>query len=164
VTIEQVGSLGEIIGAVATVATLVYLAGQIRQNTSVVRTSNYMQLNSHFAEFTLRVAENGELYDVWNRGQESYGELSAAERARYHSLLSSMFTHFETSQRLWDRRQIDAGLYEEMIENAHKMLATPGPKQWWLESKSWYSPEFQASLDERVGTTAAQQGAAADSA
>ncbi len=36
-TIQDLGSLGELIAAVATVATLVYLALQIRQNTRVLR-------------------------------------------------------------------------------------------------------------------------------
>ncbi len=37
VTIQDLGSLGELIAAVATVATLVYLALQIRQNTRTLR-------------------------------------------------------------------------------------------------------------------------------
>ena len=53
--------------------------------------------------------------------------------------------------------------YDEMIEVAAQMLAMPGPKQWWLESKSWFSPVFVASLDEHVDSPAAQQSAAADS-
>ncbi len=36
-TIQDLGSLGELIAAVATVATLVYLALQIRQNTHTLR-------------------------------------------------------------------------------------------------------------------------------
>ena len=38
-TIEQLGSLGEIIGAAATIATLAYLAVQIRQNNRLVAAS-----------------------------------------------------------------------------------------------------------------------------
>ena len=38
-TIQELGSVGELIGAIATVATLIYLSLQIRQNTSLQRQS-----------------------------------------------------------------------------------------------------------------------------
>jgi hypothetical protein len=37
ITLEQLGSIGELIAAIATVATLAYLALQIRQNTHVLQ-------------------------------------------------------------------------------------------------------------------------------
>ena len=44
-TIDQLGSLGEIIAAVATLATLAYLAAQIRQSTRATRTANFLTVN-----------------------------------------------------------------------------------------------------------------------
>jgi hypothetical protein len=38
-TIQDLGSIGELVAAIATVATLVYLALQIRQNTESVKLS-----------------------------------------------------------------------------------------------------------------------------
>ena len=38
-TIQDWGSVGELVGAIATVATLVYLAIQIRTNTRIAKTS-----------------------------------------------------------------------------------------------------------------------------
>ena len=36
-TIQQLGSIGEFVAAIATLATLIYLALQIRRNTAVAR-------------------------------------------------------------------------------------------------------------------------------
>ncbi|HVH18917.1 MAG TPA: hypothetical protein VNF72_11495 [Myxococcota bacterium] len=38
-TLQDLGSIGEIVGAIATVATLIYLAIQIRANTSAVQSA-----------------------------------------------------------------------------------------------------------------------------
>jgi hypothetical protein len=54
-SIQDLGSLGELIAAIATVGTLIYLALQIRQNTAVVRTSNYAELTSKTGEFAKQV-------------------------------------------------------------------------------------------------------------
>ena len=39
-TLQELGSLGELLGALATIATLAYLATQIRQNTKAARVSS----------------------------------------------------------------------------------------------------------------------------
>ena len=38
-TIEELGSIGELVAAIATVATLIYLSTQIRQSISTTRAS-----------------------------------------------------------------------------------------------------------------------------
>ena len=40
-TLEQLGSIGELIGAIGVIISLVYLALQIRTNTEAERTSTY---------------------------------------------------------------------------------------------------------------------------
>lgn len=39
-TIQELGSIGELLGALATIVTLAYLATQIRQNTKAARVSS----------------------------------------------------------------------------------------------------------------------------
>ena len=64
-TIQDLGSIGELVAAIATVATLLYLALQICNNSEVFRTSNYWQLSSQFAEFTQQLSQ-----DLRFRGSE----------------------------------------------------------------------------------------------
>ncbi len=48
-TLQDSGSLGELVGAIATVATLAYLAVQIRSNTHAVRSSAAQSVHESFA-------------------------------------------------------------------------------------------------------------------
>ena len=43
---DAIGAVGEVSGAVAVVVTLIYLAGQLRQNTQALRSSTYEAINS----------------------------------------------------------------------------------------------------------------------
>ena len=43
---DAIGAIGEVSGAVAVVVTLIYLAGQLRQNTQALRSSTYEAINS----------------------------------------------------------------------------------------------------------------------
>ena len=64
-TIQELGSLGEFIAAIATLATLVYLAVQIRQNTKSVRASTYHEAISDFAHGI----EELDSLDTWTGGE-----------------------------------------------------------------------------------------------
>jgi hypothetical protein len=53
-TAQLLGNFGEFFGAIAVVVTLIYLAGQLRQNTSALRSSTYESWNqatSSWAEY-----------------------------------------------------------------------------------------------------------------
>jgi hypothetical protein len=52
---EAVGAIAELLGAIGVIASLVYLAIQIRMSRSVVRTSNYLQLNAQSADLIARI-------------------------------------------------------------------------------------------------------------
>ena len=66
--IAELGSIGELVAGVATLITLIYLATQIRQNTQVVRTTNYMNLSGQVNEFARTVAKDAVLNELYVRG------------------------------------------------------------------------------------------------
>ena len=74
-TIQELGSIGELIGAIATVATLVYLALQIRQNSFLqrqnVRALELSALDQSYrygADFRALILQDEALGELWLRG------------------------------------------------------------------------------------------------
>lgn len=57
-TIQDLGSIGELVAAIATVATLGYLGLGIRQNTESVRLSTELELSKLVIDFHARVTGN----------------------------------------------------------------------------------------------------------
>ena len=47
-TIAELGSIGEFVGSIAVLVTLIYLATQIRQNTQSVRMSSHHRIADQF--------------------------------------------------------------------------------------------------------------------
>ena len=45
-TLDQMGNVGEVVAALATVATLIYLAGQLRQNTRALKATAFQAVVS----------------------------------------------------------------------------------------------------------------------
>ncbi len=93
-TLEDLGNLGEIIGAIAVVVSLIYLAIQIRQNTAQIRESSHISrllLQENFVsgqeELIRSFLENEEMFRVWRLGSTTTGELSGDDKERFGLLL-----------------------------------------------------------------------------
>ncbi len=62
---NAIGSVGEAAGAVAVVASLIYLALQIRQNTLEVRAAAVDSVIASIREWTRPVIENAEAAEIF---------------------------------------------------------------------------------------------------
>jgi hypothetical protein len=147
------GAIAEMVGALGVIATLGYLAVQIRQSSRVVGTSNYMQMTSQMSEFSNQLAADAELYEIYQRGIVSYLDLDEVERGRFHMLLSGLFTKYQVMIQLERRGQLDGGLYDEMFAGIFELLALSGIREWWSAERRWFAVSFRQWVDARLEGT-----------
>ena len=67
-TISELGSLGELVAAIATVLTLLYLASQIRGNTKATRAETSLSINEALAVNLSALRSDAEFSEIWLRG------------------------------------------------------------------------------------------------
>jgi hypothetical protein len=89
--IMELGAIGELVGGVAVIASLVYVGLQIRQNTGAMRAASAQNLvtvstNGHF----LLAADNG-LAEIIQRGFPHPEGLKDHERSRFNSCLLGFY-------------------------------------------------------------------------
>jgi len=54
-TLEDLGNIGEFVGAIGVVASLIYLALQTRQNTRAVRVASFRQISESISALSLSI-------------------------------------------------------------------------------------------------------------
>ena len=96
--LDELGNLGDFIGGVAVLVTLVYVAIQIRQNTAqlkiggeIARTDTYARSVESFSEFRSLLISDSEMADIYLRGCRDMGSLSPVERLRFYLILQQVF-------------------------------------------------------------------------
>jgi hypothetical protein len=89
--------IGELVGAIATVATLAYLALQIRLNTAQIKEgarASYFhsvdQTVESFSRYRHFVVQPG-VAERLERGLESYDDRGAAKRTRFRAVVEGQF-------------------------------------------------------------------------
>jgi hypothetical protein len=100
VSLQDLGSIGELVAAIATVATLVYLAIQVRHDSRALDRSNEFaransihQVTTMFNELNWRLAGDGELAEIHTRALR--GEpLDAAETTRFTAFVNTYVEGF----------------------------------------------------------------------
>ena len=146
-TIQELGSLGELVAAIATVATLIYLALQIRRNTQATRAGSFHAISDSMNHVNVSVAQNPELARIWVVGSADRGTLSEQERLQYDNVLLSYFHVFET---MFFQARVGAGegdlvLAEE--RSIRTVLSTPGVREWWTENPYAFGTDFRGYID-----------------
>lgn len=63
-SIQDWGAIGEILGAVGVILTLLYLAIQIRQNTHATRAASHHAVTDSLNQGNIAIAQNAELAQI----------------------------------------------------------------------------------------------------
>ena len=92
---EAVGAIGEIIGAAGVIASLGYLAVQIRRSAASTNLSAFQEVMRSAQDLSSVIAQDGELARLLVSGSQSREELSPDDRLRFHSFWSAMFMNME---------------------------------------------------------------------
>lgn len=153
-TIQELGSLGEFVAAIATVVTLVYLAIQIRHNTTVTQEQNMRDLLRQY-DFCTPVVENPDLASLLRRGLQDFAGMNKDEQARFHFFWHPVFLEREAMWRAHRKGLLgDQDLYSANIQALVAIITTKGGAQWWGMEQTVLSQEFVGAVSAEIGPDA----------
>lgn len=137
-TIIELGALGEFVGAIAVVATLVYLAIQIRQNTQAMEESRRLALAQTYQmradalqEMLVRAADSQHIGPIISRlTRGGYPEdiapleqLDAEERSRFRLWQIAQHTHWDNMYYQWQQGFLEEEYYRDSFRLRVRRLA-----------------------------------------
>ncbi len=127
---DAIGAIGEILGAIAVLATLIYLAAQIRQNIASVTTATYESMMAGITDINLVVAGNPEVASIVERGGRDPRSLDVDDALRYAFLLRCWANQWWKQLRLYEQGALDERDWEKLAQEAAQFFATPGGKMF----------------------------------
>ncbi|HEY5681753.1 MAG TPA: hypothetical protein VIS55_16900 [Pseudomonadales bacterium] len=146
---EAVGAIGEIVGAVAVVLTLGYLAVQIRQNTNASRAQSYQAVVDGHVGHHRTFTSDPKLIEIFGRGLQDIDILDDLERGLFHSLVAPIVLQYQKYLYLYRAGMLPPDTFDMFERDVIATLITPGGRAWWLSSKGKW-PEISNHLDQRI--------------
>jgi hypothetical protein len=152
---DAIGAVGEILGAVAIILTLVYLAAQIRQNTSSTRASTYSHTTDGWHNYMQ--SQSVEDIDLLVSLAANPSEMTTADFYRGYYLCRVMFRRMEH-----DYFQFKVGTFEPETWNAYvrsfreDTFGNPAVRAMWNLQSAYLDPNFCEHMQPEVEAAAAR--------
>jgi hypothetical protein len=154
-TVQDWGSIGELIGAVATIATLVYLAIQIRGNTVIAKTNALQSMLDGGRDRTAKhVAGNPELADIIGRGLSDIDNLEESEKLRLYFFVVEQTLQAQNVMQFHESGLVSKIDYQAWLDWATAILRTPGGLELWPQISVIITPDIAKVLEEELSRTA----------
>jgi hypothetical protein len=149
-SIQELGSFGELIAAIATVATLVYLAIQIHQNTRAVKASVLEVTGSRSSDLAKFVANDPDLSRILMTTMTTSTELEEVDRFRLQLLFVAAMRSYEITVAHRATDFLDQIQYSGLINNLSGWVACSYFAAWWENAQTNYSTELRALVKEEM--------------
>lgn len=156
---EAMGAVGEVVGALAVVLTLAYLARQIRQSNRQDLLSAFRHNFDSTNQFLASTFDSPELAELVVRGRGSYEALSPAERIRFDHFHFVVLNIVESN--LFQVRQTADGVERSYADWARENMkvvvagyfAFPGTRTLWAHLEPYYDPSVRRFVAETLEAT-----------
>lgn len=139
---EAIGAIGEIIGALAVIGSLLYLASQIKVAAKIATSQSQRETYEEFNNIVARTWASPESSDIMLRGLKDLQSLSVAERGTFHGFLGQLLNHYFMVQRMHQAGFVDEDLMETFSLNIVSLLRAPGAHTVWETWANMY-PESE---------------------
>ncbi len=154
---EAIGAVGEIVGAIAVIATLIYLAFQMRQNTTAIQLNTAHSVTEELQEMFSLLASDQSLSEIFVQAAQGT-DLSASERVRYYTYMSNFVRVCENAVLQNRHNVVDEAHWAGMTRMMIDVSAMPAFSLYWADRMHWFSEDFQQHMNTEIIPTPAKPG------
>ncbi len=158
---DAIGAIAELLGAIGVIASLVYLATQIRhsrdqmsQNTRALRGGSYQHFADSWNQVMNRGMDNPERERAVRLGMLDYTNLSEEDAFRFNFWMNGVGQAFDNAHYQYRVGMLDEERWQKHYGDLRSLfIRVPGVSEWWRAStmRPTMSPEFVALVEEILG-------------
>lgn len=145
-TLEEIFYASQSIAAVAVVASILYLAQQVRQADRVQRGIMQQGRADRVAQSSLMVADSG-LASVMQKGLAADTDLTREEFAQWTMICRALFISGEDSFLQHKAGLLSTEAFQSYVAGVHHFMAAPGMRAAWKLFGKQFGSEFRAFVD-----------------
>ena len=132
---EAIAAVAEVIGVIAVVVSLVYLAIQVRQNTAQLRIDNMRETVRGTLDTNWYYHRDPEAFEAFRQGIAGFDTLAPARQANFHSVVMDLTFYVEMLRNLEHSGLVDSEGRKINERFLLAILRSPGGREWWEFAK-----------------------------
>ena len=149
-SIEQLGSLGEFVAAIAVLISLLYLAVQVRQNTAQSKLAAFNDVFKAYSEMRRSLYTSDSMIEVLTKVIEDR-ELSNTERLKAETFFGeNLFCTLQMVRFSSGTEGFSVENLEEAVRRSADLVGTPIGREYWEGNKCLFPPDFVQVIDSHL--------------
>ena len=147
-SLAEFADLGEAIGGLAVLMTVMYLAVQMRQSTDLARAAAQRDLMNSFNANLDRIARAPR---IWQKGVLEFETLSNEDQLRFTMIFNTFVNHLEQTLRMLARGLETQDNVDIFGDICLALIREPGGRQVWEHTKPLYFRLSREYIERRLG-------------
>jgi len=152
-TLVDLANIGQVAGALAVIASLIFVGLQVRQNTKATR-ATALQMNADYWLSYFTMLADREFSDIYSKGALGRAELDGGQFGQFFFLCRATFMGCENQHHQYLSGLLDDDAYRGYEATIREQIAAfPGVRAMWQLVKHTYGTEFVKFLDMQIAST-----------
>ncbi len=152
-TLQDWGALGELIGGVAIIVSLIYVGLQVRHGTHATRAATAQAFTDQYISVVPPLREP-DFADIYWRGLHGLNDLQGSEKVVFMSFIATFLRIFEVFYFQEKDGAFDSRVFGGWINSFVDLFTYEGAREVLELRTHWYSPEFMEYLHDRIANAA----------
>ena len=152
-SIQDLGAMGELIAAIATIFTLLFLAISIRTNSKTVTASAKQEQVRSLVEFNREIFQDENSTRIFIEGSSALTNLNQHEKARFRGLFIMGLITVENAYYQANQGHLDKQSHERNNRILEWWGAQPGMVEMWPDVRQFLTEDFQSHFDQYIQKT-----------
>jgi hypothetical protein len=144
---EAIGEISDTAGVIVVVASVWYLAAQVRKQTDEARMTATRELARDFSEVTGDISRDPELTSLYRRAIGDIDSLEDDDRLRIGMLFTRVFRCYEQHYLHVFGNTVESLYIESINTRMREMLTFPGVQRWWALNNAAFEVNFRSYVD-----------------
>ncbi len=151
---DAIGAIAELLGAVGVIASLIYLATQIRDGQRALRAGSYQQFRQDLHQTMNDGMTDPEFSRTVASGMADFDQLEDVDAHQFNFWIHGVVHSYNNAYYQYRMEMLDDERWEMHRADIGGLFGIPGVAQWWRSARqrrSSFSPAFVALVEEILG-------------
>ncbi len=146
-TLAEWGALGELIGGVAIIVSLIYVGFQVRESARATRSAAANDASAAMQSWYLELGSNRQASDLWLNAMRSPEPLSTHDEFQFLMSMHAVFLGFQNSYLLSEEGTLDPEIREALTFAIIAVKDLPGMDRFWRQRRGFFHRGFANYVD-----------------
>jgi hypothetical protein len=149
---QTLGSIGEFVGGIGVIVTLIYVARQIRANTTAMRQEAEREAFDGNRLVLSQIARDRDVARILRIGLAGTDALDPDEEQQLAALLLQLTYDWLRLHSVDRDLTVGAALADANRRARREISSSPGYRRWFDARRHWFPEEFQKVLEEDMAS------------